>query len=169
MKQWREIGKRLVLCLDANENIYRAALGWQLTDFHGLGMTEVVGDFTGRRLGATFFIGGEPIDAIWAMRDLNVAHACVMLVGYGVGDHRHFVFNFSTASMTGTCPPKIARPALRRLNTKIPGCAFRYNWSLQKNILHHQLLERMIHVAESEEIKEAIWGKLNKCDQEGEQ
>ncbi len=27
MKQWREAGKRLVLCLDANENIYRAALG----------------------------------------------------------------------------------------------------------------------------------------------
>jgi hypothetical protein len=78
------------VCLHANENIYRAALGWQLTDLHGLGMTEVVGDFTGRRLGATFFRGCEPIDAIWATRDLDVAHACIMPVGYRAGDHHLF-------------------------------------------------------------------------------
>jgi hypothetical protein len=53
-----------VLCLNANENIYRAKLDWQLTDLHGLGMKEVVGEFMGRRLGATFFRGSEPIDAI---------------------------------------------------------------------------------------------------------
>jgi hypothetical protein len=37
MKQWQAAGKHLVLCLDANENIYRAKLGRQLTDIHGLG------------------------------------------------------------------------------------------------------------------------------------
>jgi hypothetical protein len=169
MKQWREAGKHLVLCLDANENIYRAALGWQLTDLYGLGMTEVVGDFTGRWHGATFFRGPESIDAIWATRDLNVAHVCIMPVGYRVGDHRLFVGGFSTASMTGTCLPKIVQPALHRLNTKIRGCALRYNRSLQKNSLCHQLLERMIHVAESEKKKEAILVKLNELDQEREQ
>jgi hypothetical protein len=110
-----------VLCLDANENIYRAALGQQLTDLHGLGMKELVGDFMGRQLGATFFRGCEPIDAIWATNDLKVAHACIMPVGYRVGDHRLFVVDFSTAFMIGTCPPKIVRPALHRLNTKYPG------------------------------------------------
>ena len=84
MKQWRAVGEWLVLCLDANENIYRAELGWQLTDLHGLGMREVVGDFTGKQLGATFFRGRKPIDAIWATSDLEVAHECVMPVGYGV-------------------------------------------------------------------------------------
>jgi hypothetical protein len=83
-------------------------------------MKEVVGDFMGRQLGATFFRGSEPIDAICAMNDLKVAHACVMPVGYGVGDHCLFAVDFSTASMIGTCPPKIIPPALRRLNTKIP-------------------------------------------------
>jgi hypothetical protein len=159
MKQWREAGKQLVLCLDANEIIYRAALGQQLTDLHGLGMTEVVGDFTGRQLGARFFRGCELIDAIWVTRDLGVARACIMPVGYGVGDHHLFVVDFSTASMIGTCPPKIVWPALLRLNTEIPGCALWCNWSLHKNILHHKLLERIIHVAESEENKEAIFGK----------
>ncbi len=123
MKQWRAAGKHLVLYLDANENIYRAELGWQLTDLHNLGMKEEVGDFMGRQQGATFLRGSEPIDAIWVMSNLKVAHACVIPVGYGVGDHRLFVVDFSTASMIGTCLPKIIHPALRRLNTKIPKCA----------------------------------------------
>jgi hypothetical protein len=169
MKKWREAGKCLVLCLDVNENIYRAALGWQLTDLHELGMKELVGDFTGRRLGATFFGGVALIDAIWATSNLEVAHACVMLVGYRVGDHHLFVVDFSTASMIGTCPPKIVRPALPRLNTKIPKCALRYNQSLQKNILHHRLLERMIRAVKSEDSKEAILAKLNQLNWEGEQ
>ncbi len=48
MKQWRAAGERLVLCLDANENIYKAEFGRQLTDLHGVDMKEVVGEFTGR-------------------------------------------------------------------------------------------------------------------------
>ncbi len=99
MKEWRVVGECLVLCLDANENIYRAELGRQLANLHGLGMREVVGEFTGRWLRATFFRGSEPIDAIWAMSDLEVAHACVMPVGYSVGYHHLIVVNFSAASM----------------------------------------------------------------------
>ncbi len=95
MKQWKEAGEHLVLCLESKENIYRAALGWQLTDLHRLGMKEVFLDFTGRRLGITFFKGHEPIDAIWATRDLKVTRPCIMRVSYGVGDHRLFVVNFS--------------------------------------------------------------------------
>jgi hypothetical protein len=156
MKQWRAAGKRLVLCLDADENIYREKLGRQLTDLHGLGMKEVVGEFMVRRLGATFFRVSKPIDAIRATSDLEVAHACVMPVGYGVGDHRLFVVDFSTAFIVGMCPPKIIHPALRRLNTKIPVCALRYNWVLRKNILRHQLLEQMISVAEFNDSKEVV-------------
>ena len=169
MTQWQAAGERLVLCLDVNETIYRAELGWQLTDLHGLGMQEVVGNFTGKRLGATFFRGSKPIDAIWATRDLEVAHACVMPVGYGVSDHRLFVVDFTTASMIGTCPPKIVRPALHRLNTKLSGCALWYNRVLQRNILRHRLLKRMINVANLHEGKEIILAKLNQLDQEGEQ
>ncbi len=129
----------------------------------------MAGEFTGRQLGVTFFRGSEPIDAIWATNDLKVAHACVMPVGYGVSDHHLFVVDFSTASMIGTCPPKIIRPALHRLNTKIPKCALQYNRALRKQILCHQLLEHMIRVTESDGSKEAISAKLNKLDREGEQ
>jgi hypothetical protein len=94
---------------------------------------------------------------------------CVMPVGYGVGNHRLFVVDFATASMIGTCPPKIVWPALRRLNTKISGCALRYNRALRRNILRHRLLERMINVANLHDGKEIISAKLNQLDREGEQ
>ena len=57
LEQWREAGDRLIVCMDANENIYRKQIGKFLTNEEGLAMKEVVGDFTGQKLGATFFSG----------------------------------------------------------------------------------------------------------------
>jgi hypothetical protein len=124
MKQWCRKGEQLILCLDANENIYRGELGQKLTDLHGLGMKDVVGEFTARKLGATYFRGSVRINAIWATSDVTVANACVMPVGYAVGDHCRFVVDFATVLLVGTgCVQKIIRPALCRLNTRIKGCA----------------------------------------------
>jgi hypothetical protein len=124
MKQWRRKGEQLILCLDANKNIYRGELGRELTDLHGLGMKDVGGEFTASKLGATYFQGSVPINAIWATNDVTVANACVMPVGYGVGDHCFFVVNFTTTLLVGTgCMQKIIRLALCQLNTRIKGCA----------------------------------------------
>jgi hypothetical protein len=76
-------------------------------------MKDVVGEFTARKLGATYFQGSVPIDAIWATSVVTVANACVMPVGYGVGDHRLFVVDFATTMLGSTgCVQKIIRPAL---------------------------------------------------------
>ncbi len=114
----------MILCLGASKNIYRGELGGELTDLHSLGMKEVVGECTTRRLGAIFFQGSVPIDAVWATSNVAVVNACVMPVGYGVGDHCLFVVDFATALLVGTgCSQQIVRPALRCLNTWIAGCA----------------------------------------------
>jgi hypothetical protein len=76
--------------MDANENIYKKLIGRALTDKEGLCMVEVVGEFTGQKIGLTFFRGSSLIDGIWATANLNVTHACVMPAGYGIGDHRMF-------------------------------------------------------------------------------
>ena len=104
LEKWREEGDRLVVCLDANEDIYKKSLGKSLTKQEGLNMLEVVGEFTGRKIGPTFFQGSKPIDGIWATLDLVVTHACVMLAGYGVGDYRVFVVDFQERSLIGKAP-----------------------------------------------------------------
>jgi hypothetical protein len=62
-------------------------------------MKEVMGDFTVRQLGATYFRGSEPIDRVWATGDITVTNACVMPVGFGVGDHRLLVVDFATMTL----------------------------------------------------------------------
>ena len=94
LTQWRKQGDRLIGCIDANEHIYKKSMGKSLTDSQGLAMKEVVGSFTNEPLGATFFRGTKPIDGVWATSDIVVTGACVMPVGYGVGDHRMFVVDF---------------------------------------------------------------------------
>jgi hypothetical protein len=104
LKRWRDDRDRLVVCLDVNENIYCKSIGRLLTDLDDLNMSEVVRDFTGRKLGPTFFRGSKPIDGVWATHDISVTHACVMPAGYGVGNHRMFVIDFQEASLVGTEP-----------------------------------------------------------------
>ena len=69
-------------------------------------MREVVGDYTGKQLGATFFRGSTPIDAVWATPDIEVVGAYVMPAEFGVGDHRMFVVDFQVTSLVGATPPK---------------------------------------------------------------
>jgi hypothetical protein len=57
LTKWREEGDRLVVCIDANEDIYKKSLGKSLMKSNGLRMLEVVGDFTGTKIGPTFFRG----------------------------------------------------------------------------------------------------------------
>jgi hypothetical protein len=168
MKQWRKDGERLILCLDANKNIYRGELGWQLTKLNGLDMKEVVGEFNVRQLGATYFPGSEPIDGVWSTGNITVKNACVMPVGFGVGDHRLFVIDFATTTLVGSGTTTVVRLALCRLNIKIYGCADWYNKFLCRNILHHRLLEQMVVAASSGAPKDDMAQTLNKLDQEGE-
>ncbi len=81
LMRWREEGNKIVVCLDANENIYHKFLGNALTNVDGLNMREVVGTFTGKQIGATYFQGQTPIDGVWATSDvggnhLDMCHAC---------------------------------------------------------------------------------------------
>jgi hypothetical protein len=118
--------------LDVNADIYLKELGQALTDSNGLNMSEVVGDFTGRPVGPTFFRGTKPIDGVWATKDIQVVNACVMPAGFGVGDHRMFIVDFATQSIVGASPPKVVRVAARRLNTTIPHVAEKYVSLLEK-------------------------------------
>ncbi len=92
-----------------------------------------------------------------------------MPVGYGVGDHRLFVVGFAMALLVGAgCLQQIIRSALRRLNTRIAGCALRYNNASRQNILRHRLLKRMVAIATFDQPKTDIAKALNKLDKEGE-
>jgi hypothetical protein len=132
----------------------------------GLNMSEVVGDFTGRPVGPTFFRGQKPIDGVWATKDIQVVNACIMPAGFGVGDHQMFVIDVRTQSIVGGSPPKVAKMAARRLNTTIPHVAERYVATLEQLTEAHHLNSRLITVASSGLNKDLVRWNINKIDKE---
>jgi hypothetical protein len=144
LRKRHEEGDHLIVCMDANEHIYKKSNGWSLTDHDGLNMQEVVGEFTGTLAGPTFFRGSTPIDGIWDTEDVVVTYACVMPIGFGVGDNRMFIVDFQESSLVGTAPFRVQRAISQRLNTKVSSSATRnYIERLEKNISKHCLIERL--------------------------
>ena len=143
LKQWRDQGDRLIVCLDANEDIYRKAIERELTDMNGLALREVVGEFTNKKVGPTFFRGLKPIDGVWATSDISVANACIMPVGYGIGDHRLFVIDFCAADIIGYSQQRAVCATSRRLNTRIPGTTKKYNDTLEELIIQHNMIQKI--------------------------
>ena len=81
LRKWREQGDRLIVCMDVNEDIYRKSIGKALTMSEDLQMIEAVGNYTGKKIGATFFRGTKPIDGVWVTSDVVIMGACVMPAG----------------------------------------------------------------------------------------
>ena len=169
LEEWREQGDRLIVCLDANEDVYKKSIGKALTDRDGLNMSEVVGEFTGKQLGATYFRGSKPIDAVWATRDIEVTGASVMPAGFGIGDHRLFVIDFRFESLIGNAPPKIVRAASRRLNTKIPRIADSYTEKLEEKIVEHRLNSRLLKAERQCTSNEELRKEMDKIDADSKQ
>ena len=124
---------------------------------------------SGKALGATYFRGSTPIDGIWVISDIGIANTCVMLTGYGVRDHRLFVVDLITSTLTGSNPPQIQRPAARRLNTKLPGVAERYIKIYEANARRHRLVERLDEAHKNSKNKAEIRHKIEKIDREAGQ
>ena len=96
--------------MDANKYIYTGQLGCALTDPDVLDMQEPVQANTGEAIGPTFFCGSKSINAVWVTKDLHVSNAAVVLVGYGIGNHRMFILEVTNHSFLGVNNPPIPSP-----------------------------------------------------------
>ena len=129
----------------------------------------MVGDFTGQKFGATYFRGSTPIDGVWATSDVTVVGACVIPVGYGVGDHRLFIIDFLKYCLVGASPPSIFRSAARRLNSRIPAASEDYTDRFEHLVLKHKLIERLGKAHESISVAQVVKENINKIDIESKQ
>jgi hypothetical protein len=166
LKKWRKEGDRLIVCLDANEDIYKKAIRKSLTNINGLAMKEVVGKFTCTPIGTTFFRRSKPIDGVWATSDIMVCNVTIMPAGYGIGDHQLFVIDFVSSNIIGTTPPKVVRASSRQLNTKIPWVAAEYARILEEKIIQHRLIERISEAHTNSKSKRSLTHQLNRLDKE---
>ena len=164
LRTWREQGDRLIVCMDVNEYIYRKSIGKALAMLEDLQMIEAVSNYTGKKIGATFFRGTKLIDGVWVTSDVVIIGSCVMPDGYGIGDHRLFVLDFLTLSLMGHDPPKIVRVEARRLNTNIPSSKLNYINRVEELITKHKIVERVGQAHENSTSKASLKINPDKID-----
>ncbi len=164
---WWVAGDCIVMWLDANKDIYKMEVRKALTDLGMLGTKEVMGAYMGKKIGPTFFWGQLPIDGIWATPEVTISNACIMLAGYGIGDHRLFVIDIHTSMLIGTGLPRVQWAALRWLNTRLPHVALKYAKNLEENIQQHHLIEKLGEAHTLGTNKEDTQWKINLVDKEG--
>ncbi len=148
----------------------KKSIGKALTDTDGLSMKEIVEEFTGQKIGPTFFCSSKPINRVWAMADIKISNTCVMPAGYGIGDHRMFIVDLVQSRMIGETPCQIQQLVSHRLNTKVPGGgAAKYIATLELSLARHRLIECLGQAYKKSKSKKALCRRLNKIDQESKE
>ncbi len=91
-----------------------------------------------------FFQGSKPIDGIWATKDRFVTHTCVLLAGFGIGNHQMFVVDLQEDTIIGTAPFRVKQFIPCRLNTKVSsGATQKYIQKFEESLLCHRMIEKL--------------------------
>ena len=142
LKAWRAQGDRIILLMDANENVHSGNLTRRLSE-EGLEMKEAVHDQTEGQGPNTHNRGSQPIDGVWFTPDLELKGASYLPFDGSLGDHRPVIADFSQRSVLGTNLPKIVPVKARRLNSKVKRIRDSYIQSLEEAFKKGEILSRL--------------------------
>ena len=115
IRPWQEKGYKVVLGIDANQNVYNGPLAKALGDAPFF-MNCLIKETLGCPVPNSHHRGTEPITTIFGLPGLVTDHAICFPHWYGLGDHRLFVIEVASASLFGGRYPSIGRPGGRLLN-----------------------------------------------------
>ena len=115
MKNWRGIGERIILFIDANEHVLKGKLPQRL--FEELEMVEATNTRWEEDEPKTHIRGSIPIDGVYHTKDLEILSTVQLSFDESVGDHRSVIIDITTRSAIGELGFKIVQPKARRLNS----------------------------------------------------
>jgi hypothetical protein len=140
----RSAGDRLLVMLDANEDVRSGPLATLFTEI-GLreGITSHHHDLPSPK---TYNRGRLPIDGIFLTGDLIVNNAGWLPFDKSLGDHRLGYIDMDWSNFVGSDALHIVRPPARRLSTQIPRALQSYNGHLEKFFTQHKILLRLHHI-----------------------
>ena len=110
---WRNEGDKIVLMLDANEDLSHGKLEKALKE--QLNMIDAVKARSNCPGPNTFHTGSKQVDGIWVTQDLDISLACFLPFFFGAGDHRGILIDLYSSSVLGNTLTTIKKPKTRRL------------------------------------------------------
>ena len=170
LRQWREQGDRLILMMDANENVYSGKFGQRLSE-EGIDLKEAVHAQTKGQGPHTHNRGSQPIDGIWFTPDLELTGASYLPFDGSLGDHRPVVADFSQRSVLGTNLPKVVPVTARRLNSKVARIRDNYTKRLEESFRKNNIIPRLQRIEKDVTFpaSENVEMELERIDQEMEE
>ena len=142
LRMWRSQGERIILLMDANDNVHDGKLTRRLAE-EGLDLTEAVHAQTEERGPNTHNRGSEPIDGIWYTPELELVSASYLPFDGSLGDHRPVVADFTQRSVLGTNLPRVVPVKARRLNSKVQRIRDSYIKSLEEAFKKGDILSKL--------------------------
>ena len=146
LKQWRENGEKLILLMDANENLLSGPIERMLRH-PDLDMEDVIRRRSNMDGPATFIRGQRQIDGAWATKDIEVAAAGFLPFNFGAGDHRAIYVDVPLSSIIGSELHTITRPTARRLICNQEHVYSKYCDLLENYLLQHRVQEKLDFLA----------------------
>ena len=142
LKTWIHYGDKIVLMLDANEDVHDGLLSKSLVL---MGPVSVQQSRFGRTMMTpTYQRGSVPIDNIFVSRSITSVRADMLGFGNDPGDHRA-LFYVKQLTLIGDDPYKIHRQPARRLISTNPIIVDRFNRDYESqlplNHVHEQMQE----------------------------
>ena len=142
LKTWRSKGDRIILMMDANDNVFKGKLSKRLAD-KPIEMKEAVhgvkpGQGPNTHSSNTKLV---PIDGIWHTPEIQVRTAAYLPFDLCLGDHRPVVVDFLQALILGVKLPRVVAAEARQLNSKIDWVREAYIDRLQASFKESRILE----------------------------
>ena len=142
LSKWIRAKERLILFLDANENI---ATGPLSKEFAKLGLRELVRERTNQPGPSTHSSGQYQIDGVFATVEIDCAGARFLPFWSGIGDHRALVVDIPQQVLYGEQLLRIVRPKGRKLQCYKTPTKEKYLQGVKGKTQLHKI-EKKIHL-----------------------
>ena len=152
LQSWRQAGERLVVFIDANENMTKGPFHDMFTGPE-LHMQEAVAHrhpdprwqhTASYQKGDS--VGKWPVDGVYVTPDLPIKASSWLSFQPHLGDHRFAVLDINSNALVGDDLLRIVRPQARRLSCSVPKAVLAYNQRLSEYMHRHKVLPKLHHL-----------------------
>ena len=163
MEQWIRQGDKLLLFIDANENMKTGKLARGL---RRLSMRDLVRERAGMDGPPTHHRGSEQIDGVWGSSQLECTGARFLPFWWGAGDHRVMVVDIPWSSLIGQRVHQIPKPKHGRLQWTDTAGKKKYLETLSAQWNKHKMRDKVKYL-QSQTSYDSHWKKqLQEVDQQ---
>ena len=164
LTEWKENGDRIILLMDANEDMKSGQLA-SLLSAPSLNMIDVIKNKAGQDGPHTWIRGKRQIDGVWATRDVRTERACFLPFFFCIGDHRGILIDVYQSSIVGDKILQIERPYARRLRCNKKENVTKYNDCLAIYCKRHKVLEKLFSLLPAMPlVPDTLKEEMNKID-----